>query len=100
MKKYTVWKFINFLNKNGYGDSDGITIRPFPRGVKVVDQFGDKMTVLAVEATRQMSSTMGKFNFSLSYGETTVYTKGNQWTPDLYFDKPRDVVRVIFEMNI
>jgi hypothetical protein len=99
MKHYTVWKFMNFLNKNGYGDSYGITIKPFPKGVKIVDQFGEKMTVVSVEAMRQRSSVMGKFNFSLDFEETTVFTRGNQWTPDVYFDKLEDTIRVIFEMK-
>ena len=97
--KYTVWWFVRLLNKLGIGDEDGITLKPMPKGVKVVEQYGSKMTVTAVYAQRQMSSTMGKFNFSLDFEETTVFTRGsqNQWTPDVYFARAEDMIRIIFE---
>jgi hypothetical protein len=98
--KYTVWWFVKLLNKLGVGDEDGITIKPFPKGVKVVEEYGSKMTVTGIYAQRQMSSTMGKFNFSLDHEETTVFTRGQQWIPDVHFARTEDMIRIIFESRL
>jgi len=100
--KYTVWNFLNLLNKLGFGDEEGIEYTGLQSmKIKMVLEDGDKAILVGISGWRKKSARMGRYLKALDFEETNVWCRRNgrsgAWDPSIYFANPGDVFKIIFE---